>query len=74
MLELYIERLNKEADGVRCQCPHSHSHPWHRSLERCVTFCKPEEETLSDERPQTELQVHLIRGQLEEGDLGPLPT
>ena len=86
MLELNIERLNKEADGTKCQCPHSHRHPWGRSLERhvqslnwyrperCMTFCKPEEGTPSDERPQTEPQEHLTRGQLEEGNLGPPPT
>ena len=36
MLELNIERLNKEADGVKCQCPYSHSCPWGRSLERHI--------------------------------------
>ena len=86
MLELNIERLNKEADGNKHQWPHSHSHPQGRSLERHVqslnwhkperhvTFCKPEEGTSSDERPQTEPQEHLTRGQLEESNLGPLPT
>ena len=39
-----------------------------------MTFFKPEEGTPSDKRPQTEHQEHLTRGQLEEGDLGPLPT
>ena len=53
---------------------HSHSCFWGRSLERCMTFCKPEEGASSDERPQTEPQEHLTRGQLEEGDLGPPPT
>ena len=34
MLELNIERLNKEADGAKCWCPCTHSHPKGRSLER----------------------------------------
>ena len=76
MLELNIERLHKKADGARCQHPHSHScsHFQGRSLERCMTFHEPGEGAPSDERPQTELQEHLTRGQLEEGDLGPPPT
>ena len=39
-----------------------------------MTFCKPKEGAPSDNRPQTEPQEHWIRGQLEEDDLGPLPT
>ena len=74
MLELNIERLNKEADGARHQCPCSHSCFQGKSLERCMTFCKPEEGAPSDEKPQTEPQDHLARGKLEEGNLGPLPT
>ena len=62
MLELNIERLNKEADGVRCQHHCSHSHFQGRSLEQCVTFCKPEEGAPSDERPQTKPQEHFTRG------------
>ena len=79
-------RLNKEANGAKCQCLCSCSHPQGRSLERhvqslnwhrpkrCITFCKPEEETSSDERPQRELQEHLTRGQVEEDNLCPLST
>ena len=36
MLELNVERLNKEADGAKCQCHCSHSCPGGRSPERCV--------------------------------------
>ena len=39
-----------------------------------MTFCKPEEGAPSDDRPQTEPRDHLTRGQLEEDNLGPLPT
>ena len=43
-------------------------------LGRDMMFHKPEEGAPSDERPQTKPQEHLTRGQLEEGDLGLLPT
>ena len=63
MLELNIERLNKETDGARCQCAHScsHSHScfWGRSQERHVTFHEPKDGASSSERPQTEPQEHL---------------
>ena len=39
-----------------------------------MTFHKPVEGSPSNERPQTEPQEHLTRGQLEEGNLCPLPT
>ena len=86
ILEMNIERLNKEANGTKHWCSLSHSHPQGRSLERHVqspnwhrpkghvTFYKPEEGTSSDERPQREPQEHSTRGEVEEGNLGPLPT
>ena len=42
MLELKIERLNKEASGAKCWCPYSSSScPWGRSPERCVWSPNP---------------------------------
>ena len=68
------------------QCTHSCSCPQDRFQERCVwslnphrprrhvTFCEPVEGTSSNERPQREPWEHLTRGEVEEGDLGPLPS
>ena len=85
-LELNIERLSQEANRTKCQCPHSHSHSWGRPQKRHaqspsphrprrhVTFCELEGETSSDEKPQREPWGQVTRGEVEEGDLGPLPT
>ena len=86
MLELNIDRLSQEVDGIQHQCPHSHSCHWGRSLDRCerspsqhrwerhVTFCNPEERMPLGKRPHRESWGHLIRAQLERGDVGHLPT
>ena len=86
ILEMNIERLSREANNTRCWHPCSYSHPQGRSQERCVwslnlhrpkrhvTFCVSEEGISSDEWSQREPQEHSIRGEVEEGDLGPLPT
>ena len=86
ILELNIERLSLEANRTRCQCTHGHSHSWSRFQERHaqshsphrprrhVTFGEAKEGTSSDERPQREPQKQASRGEVEECDLGPLPT
>ena len=63
ILELNIERLSWGADRTKCWHPHSCSCSQSRlqerhaqsmsphRMKRHVTFCEPEEETSSDERP-----------------------
>ena len=90
MLELNIDILIQEVDGIQCWWPHSHScscsHCWGRSLDRCerslsrhrwerhVTFLDPEKRMPSAEGPYWESQGHSTRAQLERGDVGSQPT
>ena len=86
ILEMNIERLNRAANSTKCWHPCSCSSSWGRLQERCVwspnlhrlkrhaTFCESEEGTSSDERSQREPWGHSTRGEVEEGDLGPIHT
>ena len=85
VLELNIERLSQGANKTKCWCPHKFSCFWGRLQERHawspsphrprrhVTFCELEEETSYDGAPERTLG-EATRGEVEESNLGPLPT
>ena len=86
VLELNINRLSQEVEGIQCQHPHSRSccqsryldrherSPSQHRRERHVTFLDPEEGAPSGERPHQESQGHSTRAPWERDNVGPLPA